>query len=273
MTAKLKVVAGTDVDVDAVAIGEFYKRAERSDSESLGYYWACGHALVLKKSQPEMSAHWLEWLKANRDALGFGERNAQLLIKFSTQNTKPASDISAEDADSLRDNLWGRKKKDSELVQQSLSNEHYTPEKYIEAARKVLGGIDLDPASCEEANEIIKAKRFFTEADDGLAQAWKGRVWLNPPYGDKVGKFVSKLRNEKGVTASITLVNAHCTDTIWFQLLWDGTLCFTDHRINFYGDDERSGSTHGSVFVYFGPDKDRFAKEFSQFGAVVRSVL
>jgi DNA N-6-adenine-methyltransferase (Dam) len=161
------------------------------------------------------------------------------------------------------------------LMQQSISAEHYTPQKYIEAARSVLGAIDLDPASCAEANEIVKAAEFFDLADDGLAQPWSGRVWLNPPYGKLVGRFVIKLTDALkagDVTQAIVLVNAHCTDTAWFQLLWDGCLCFTDHRINFFGDEARGGSTHGSVFIYFGNGQERFAKEFGRFGAVVARV-
>jgi ParB family chromosome partitioning protein len=160
---------------------------------------------------------------------------------------------------------------DSTLVQQALSNEHYTPEKYLGAAREVLGGIDLDPASCAEANKMVKAKRFLASADNGLIRDWHGRVWLNPPY-TLSGRFVAKLVEEMArsrVMAAIVLVNAHCTDTKWFDPLWDGVLCFTDHRIDFYGDDKRSGSTHGSVFAYFGPDKEAFAERFSEFGAVV----
>ena len=159
-----------------------------------------------------------------------------------------------------------------ELIQQSGSNEHYTPQKYIDAARKVLGEIDLDPASCMEANETVRATLFFDQSTDGLQQEWNGRVWLNPPYGDLPGKFIDKLCGEISigrVTAAIALVNAHCTDTAWFQSLWDGVLCFTNHRINFYGDDDRSGSTHGSVFVYFGDDGDLFAGHFKQFGPIV----
>jgi hypothetical protein len=165
--------------------------------------------------------------------------------------------------------LW---KADSQLVQQSLSNEHYTPKRYIEATRAVLGEIDLDPASCEEANRIVEAKKFFSVEDDGLEQEWGGRIFLNPPYGGLAGKFIEKLcasYREGKVSAAIALVNAHCTDTTWFKPLWDGCLCFTDHRINFVGDGTRSGSTHGSVFIYFGPEQAKFIETFKEFGKCV----
>jgi DNA N-6-adenine-methyltransferase (Dam) len=164
------------------------------------------------------------------------------------------------------------KLKDSELIQQSTSAEHYTPPQYIEAARLVLGSIDLDPASCKAANKTVKATEFFDKKKNGLEREWHGKVFLNPPYGDLVGKFIAKLMAEmeaSRTTEAIVLVNAHCTDTAWFQPLWDGCLCFTDHRINFTGDKDRSGSTHGSIFVYFGPNKALFEENFLQFGTII----
>jgi hypothetical protein len=161
----------------------------------------------------------------------------------------------------------------SELVLQSISNEHYTPEKYIAAARRTLGEIDLDPATCEKAQKVVRAVTYFVPPTNGLEEDWYGRVWLNPPYGGLAQLFIAKLFTEMKagrVSAAVLLVNAHCTDTGWFQPLFNGLLCFTDHRIDFYGDDSRSGSTHGSVFVYFGPDTEVFIREFSKFGAVVR---
>ena len=169
-------------------------------------------------------------------------------------------------------------KADGALTKQSLTNEHYTPNPYLVAARKVLGAIDLDPASNAKANRIVKAKKFFTLEDDGLLQDWFGRVWLNPPYGGKVGAFIAKFMqglDDGDITAGIILVNSQATDTAWFQPLFDGTLCFTDHRISFYGPTtakDRSGSTHGSVFVYFGKDEKKFVEVFKEFGAVVRRV-
>jgi len=68
------------------------------------------------------------------------------------------------------------------LNTQSLDGRNLTPVRIVESARRVLGAIDLDPASDALANQSIQAKRFFTKDDDGLNQAWNARtIWLNPP--------------------------------------------------------------------------------------------
>ncbi len=157
----------------------------------------------------------------------------------------------------------------------SESNEWYTPSMYIEAARNVLGGIDLDPASSAQANEAVRADRFFDAAANGLEQEWHGQVWLNPPYGGLSADFTAKLLAEYHsgrVMEAILLVNANSTDTGWFQPLWDYLLCFTKGRINFEAPGgASSGSTHGSVFVYVGEHSHgEFVQTFEKFGAVVR---
>ncbi len=159
----------------------------------------------------------------------------------------------------------------------SESVEWYTPAKYVAAARKVLGGIDLDPASNVTANEIVQAAKIFTQADDGLGREWHGRVWMNPPYGDdgktNTGTWCEKLISEfmaERVSSAILLVNA-VTDRKWFQQLWDcAALCFTDHRIEFYTPSGTPQSpVSGNVFVYLGEDVDAFKEAFAPFGAVV----
>ena len=70
----------------------------------------------------------------------------------------------------------------NEMVTEEHSKEVYTPEPIIEAARASMGGIDLDPASCEEAQATVRATRWVGLPDDGLEAEWAGRVWCNPPY-------------------------------------------------------------------------------------------
>lgn len=64
------------------------------------------------------------------------------------------------------------------------SVEFYTPAYIVEAVRRTLLAIDLDPASCAAGQSVVQAKRFFTAQDNGLARMdWAGRVFLNPPGG------------------------------------------------------------------------------------------
>jgi hypothetical protein len=153
--------------------------------------------------------------------------------------------------------------------------ESYTPAQYIEAARAVMGAIDLDPASDALAQKIIQARCWYGTTDDGLRQDWRGRVFLNPPYAyPTVAEFIDKLLSTYlagGVTQAILLTNNN-TDTKWWHgaAHQSGAICFTLGRIQFYKPDGTfSQPTNGQTFFYFGPHTDKFAGQFSEFGSIL----
>ena len=75
---------------------------------------------------------------------------------------------------------------------QSKTVEHYTPKDIASRFRRLLGGFELDVASCERANSIIEAERFITEEQDGLSVSWEARsVFCNAP-GGKIGNTSSQ---------------------------------------------------------------------------------
>jgi hypothetical protein len=172
------------------------------------------------------------------------------------------------------------------------SPEWYTPAPIVEAARRVLGAIDLDPASHEEANRTVKAARYFTEADNGLVQEWEGRVFINPP-GGLVGEFWKKLLASPGVTEAIwigysleQLQTLQCVGAGMTPLEWP--MCVTRKRIAFVENEEKkaarrakliaagkkpnaaSSPSHSNYISYVGYEHhDAFVAEFSKFGQVV----
>ena len=154
----------------------------------------------------------------------------------------------------------------------SGNNEWYTPERYIELARDVLGEIDLDPASCAFANETVRAARYFSEENDGLCQEWRGRVWMNPPYSaDLVGKFTRKFVDEYDagrISEGIVLVN-NATETAWFAYMTDAAsaVVFTRGRIRYVSPERDSlAPLQGQAFIYFGNNTERFINVFSAVG-------
>lgn len=124
--------------------------------------------------------------------------------------------------------------------------EWYTPPHIIELARSVLGEIDLDPASCEEANRIVRAKQFYSKEQDGLTQSWDaGTLWLNPPYGD-MAPWMQKLIESvaSGTTKAALCLTNNCTDTAWWQAMVERSSCvlFLRGRLRFWGPQERGNS-------------------------------
>jgi len=157
------------------------------------------------------------------------------------------------------------------VANNSGDNEWYTPEIYINAARETLGTIDLDPASNPTANEIVKAKTFYTAEDSGLEKEWVGNVWMNPPYESRlIGSFIEKLLVhyvKEQIPQAIVLVN-NATETQWFQLIAEAARasCFPKGRVKFWHPRKEAVPLQGQSILYLGQNKERFIQNFHQFG-------
>lgn len=198
----------------------------------------------------------------------------------------------------------GQKANHQQINQDSGDVEFYTPPFIIESARKVLGVIDLDPASNEIANRTVQAKRIFTKEDNGLAQEWSGKVWMNHPFGkgelackknrhgvytckkkackdrghhidhdipgniDWITKYINSYETGR-VTDAINICFANTSED-WFTPLLEYPQCWIKGRINYYKADGRkmAGAPKGSVITYLGDDYLAFKREFSQYGKV-----
>lgn len=175
------------------------------------------------------------------------------------------------------------------------SPEWYTPSAYVESARRVMGGIDLDPASHEEANRTVKALRFYSEVDNGLAQKWPGRAFVNPP-GGLVNEFWEKalMQGAAGWLKQMVWIGYSLEQ---FQTLQQSNAaampfhfptCFPSRRIAFVENEakkaqriakliaqgkkpnQKSSPSHANYITYVGPNVDAFVAEFGQYGGVRR---
>jgi phage N-6-adenine-methyltransferase len=112
----------------------------------------------------------------------------------------------------------------------------------------------LDP--CATAVNA-KCARFFTEADDGLAQSWKGeRVFMNPPYGREIYAWTRKAREEAASGALVVGLLPASTDLAWWHedVVGHAEIRFIRGRVRFLTDGPyRASGFFASVVVVWRP--------------------
>lgn len=133
----------------------------------------------------------------------------------------------------------------------SVKMDWRTPEWLLDIARIASddGQIALDP--CTTADNPTNAKRFYTPAEDGLAQDWTtdGVLWCNPPYGRELKHWAAKWIDADADT-KFFLCPAR-VDQPWFWELYDAAqIVFLRKRVKFVGAE--TGAPFPSVLAISG---------------------
>lgn len=261
-------VLETSKEISASSINEAHKQARANAEMAVDWAITCGELLTAKK-QELPHGEFGKWVEDN---CTFSVREAQ---KYMAVNRKYVA-RDAIDFTSIRGAL-GYTSDKPHVANNTGDNEWYTPPEYLAAARAALDGIELDPATSNEAQSEVQASRFMTAEDDALSDAadWQAKtVWMNPPYAaGLIDKFVDRLVTsyEKGdVGEAIVLVN-NATDTQWFDLLSQSAsaVCFPVGRIRFQRPGGEAGAPlQGQALLYLGDNVSRFKESFSGFGNV-----
>jgi hypothetical protein len=81
-----------------------------------------------------------------------------------------------------------RKRRKRSVHFSSRSSEWATPSDFF-ARLDAQHRFTLD---CCATAANAKCPAFFDRQADGLRQRWTGRVWMNPPYGREIGRWMTK---------------------------------------------------------------------------------
>ena len=138
-----------------------------------------------------------------------------------------------------------------------------TPPEWIEK----LGPFDLDPA-CPKFMPWKTATQMISV--DGLGYPWRGRVWLNPPFGTQAVKWLRKLMNHGN---GIALIPARTETAMFYGNVWGkaDAVCFVKGRPHFhYQNGERAPFNSGApiCLIAYGP-KNKEALYRANLGIVV----
>jgi hypothetical protein len=146
-----------------------------------------------------------------------------------------------------------------------------TPESVLAPVREFLGRISLDP--CSNDRSTVGAEVRWSLPADGLAPPWRGTVYVNPPYGAGLDRWVEKSSweaHELRRCEVVMLLPAAVDTRMWQDVLFPtaAAVCFWRGRIRFVG--AKAAAPMACALAYWGPRAQRFAAVFEKHGRVVR---
>lgn len=147
----------------------------------------------------------------------------------------------------------------------------HTPPALFAAIENVVGGFDLDPCAPENGAGPVRATIKFSATEDGLTREWRGRVFMNPPYGTVIGHWIAKANDEaKNGSQVIGLVPAR-TDTLWWHnhIAGKSDVIFLKGRLAF-GDGKRAAPFPSALVLWNFPPNVADAMEAATGGYAVK---
>lgn len=108
---------------------------------------------------------------------------------------------------------------------------------------------DLDPCASHSNH---KCDNYFTKDDDGLKKSWSGHtVFVNPPYGREISKWVKKAYYESLNGTTIVMLLPARTDTLWFHnyIYHKSKITFLKGRLHF--NNSKNSAPFPSMLVFY----------------------
>lgn len=141
-----------------------------------------------------------------------------------------------------------------------------------ELVRRLGVVFDLDPCAAPNPAPFVHALENWSQPEiDGLLEDWKGRVWLNPPYGRETPKWLEKMAAHKN---GIVLVFDCAGARYWHQFVWPlaSAVLFLSGHIKFRFPDGRksTGAAFPSALIAYGAENVEALRRCGLAGSFMR---
>lgn len=157
------------------------------------------------------------------------------------------------------------------------SDRYFTGSIELQLVLAQWGSIDLDP--CWDPESIVQADKVYDirQGEDGLILPWSGRVWLNPPYSS-VEPWLQRAAQHASTGGEVlAMVPASTGTSYWRRLVfpWSSICCLSPRplftRPSSLGP-LRSAAPKDLAVLYYGPNRDNFARVWAPRGEIVQAL-
>ena len=122
-----------------------------------------------------------------------------------------------------------------------------TPQAFFAQQSTLYGPFDIDVCA---THSNAKCAVYFDESMDGLKQTWRGKCWMNPPYGRGIGAWMKKAYESAGNgTLVVCLVPARTDTKWWHDYAMKGQITFIQGRLKF-GSAKNSAPFPSAIVVF-----------------------